>query len=92
MDNLANDPKQEYFVDGLTDHLITNLAQLTSLRVVSRTSIMQYKGVRRPLPEIATALNVDAVVEGSVLRSGGKVRITIQLLDARQDRHLWAHA
>jgi TolB-like protein/DNA-binding winged helix-turn-helix (wHTH) protein/Flp pilus assembly protein TadD len=92
MDNLAKDPKQEYFVDGLTEHLITNLAQVTSLRVVSRTSIMQYKGVRRSLPDLAKSLNVDAVVEGSVLRSDGKVRITVQLLDARQDRHLWAHA
>ena len=89
--NLSHDAEHEYFVDGMTDQLITDLAQMKSMRVISRTSVMQYKEVRRPLPEIAQALNVDAVVEGSVQYSGHRVRITAQLLDARHDRHLWAH-
>ncbi len=90
MENLARDPEQEYFVDGMTDQLITNLVQSTPLRVISRTSVMQYKGVHKPLRDIARALNVDAVVEGSVVRHGGKVKIQAQLLDARNDRYLWA--
>lgn len=90
LENLSGDPDQEYFVDGMTDELITNLAQIHSLRVISRTSVMQFKHTQKSLPEIATELNVDAVVEGSVLRAGNNVRITAQLLDARQDRHLWA--
>jgi len=90
LQNLSGDPGQEYFVDGMTDQLITDLAQIHSLRVISRTSVMQFKQTQRSLPEIAAALNVDAVVEGSVLRTGSHVRITAQLLDARQDRHLWA--
>lgn len=90
--NLSSDPNQEYFVDGMTDKLITNLAQLGSLRVVSRTSIMQYKNSRKPLLQIARELQVDAVVEGSVVRSGDQVRITAQLIDARDDRHLWAQS
>lgn len=90
MANLARDPTQEYFVDGMTDQLITNLAQSTSLRVISRTSVMQFKNVKKPLPEIARALNVDAVLEGSVMRYGGQLKIQAQLLDARRDRHLWA--
>src|ERR1039458_1645906 len=88
--NLSGDPEQEYFADGLTDALITDLGQISSLRVISRTSVMQYKGTRKPLPEIARELNVDAAVEGTVLRSGSRVRITAQLLQARTDRHLWA--
>ena len=71
LDNLSGDPTQDYFADGMTDELITDLAQIRALRVISRTSVMGYKGVRKPLPEIARELNVDAVVEGSVLRSGG---------------------
>lgn len=90
MTDLANDPSQEYFVDGMTDQLITDLAQTTSLRVISRTSVMQFKNVRKPLPEIARMLNVDAVVEGSVMRVGSQLNIQAQLLDARRDRHLWA--
>jgi tetratricopeptide (TPR) repeat protein len=74
----------------MTDELITDLAQIHSLRVISRTSVMQFKHTKKNLPEIAAALNVDAVVEGSVMRSGDRVRVTAQLLDARQDRHLWA--
>ncbi|MGC9952391.1 MAG: winged helix-turn-helix domain-containing protein [Bryobacteraceae bacterium] len=90
LDNLSGDSNQEYFADGMTDELITDLAQVHSLRVISRTSVMQFKHTKKNLPEIAAELNVDAVVEGSVMRSGNSVRVTAQLLDARQDRHLWA--
>jgi TolB-like protein/Tfp pilus assembly protein PilF len=90
LDNLSRDPEQEYFADGMTDALIGDLAQISGLRVISRTSVMQFKAAARPLPEIARTLHVDAVVEGSVLRSGGRVRITAQLIDAVADRHLWA--
>ena len=91
LENLMGDPKQEYFVDGMTEALIADLGQISSLRVISRTSVMRFKGTRPPggLPEIARQLNVDAVVEGSVLRGGDRVRITAQLIDARADRHLW---
>jgi TolB-like protein/DNA-binding winged helix-turn-helix (wHTH) protein len=92
MQNLSNDPNQEYFVDGMTDELITDLAQIRELKVVSKTSIMQYKGTRTPLPEIGRELGVDAVVEGSVLRSGDRVRITAQLIRAASDRHIWAES
>lgn len=92
LQNLSNDPNQEYFVDGMTDELITDLAQIRELKVVSKTSIMQYKGTRTPLPQIGRALGVDAVVEGSVLRSGDKVRITAQLIRTATDRHIWARA
>ena len=90
LDNLSGDPTQEYFTDGMTDELITDLAQIRALRVISRTSVMGYKGVRKPLPEIARELNVDAVVEGTVLRFGDQVRITAQLIQAPTDKHLWA--
>ena len=90
LENLSGDPSQEYFADGITDALITQLAKLHGLRVISRTSIMQYKSLRKPLPDIARDLNVDAVVEGSVSHSGNHVRVTAQLIDARADRHLWA--
>jgi TolB-like protein/DNA-binding winged helix-turn-helix (wHTH) protein len=90
LENLSGDPSQEYFADGITDALITQLAKLHGLRVISRTSIMQYKSTRESLPNIARDLNVDAVVEGSVSRSGNRVRVTAQLVDARADRHLWA--
>jgi len=90
LDNLSGDPTQEYFTDGMTDELITDLAQIRALRVISRTSVMGYKGVRKPLPEIARELNVDAVVEGTVLRFGDQVRITAQLIQAPTDEHLWA--
>jgi TolB-like protein/DNA-binding winged helix-turn-helix (wHTH) protein len=92
MQNLSNDPNQEYFVDGMTDELITDLAQIRELKVVSKTSIMRYKGTRIPLPQIGRELGVDAVVEGSVLRSGDRVRITAQLIRATTDRHIWAAA
>ncbi len=90
LENLTGDPAQEYFVDGMTDALTTELAQTASIRVISRTSAMQYKGKYKPLPEIARELNVDAVVEGSVVRSGNRVRINAQLIQAAADRHLWA--
>ena len=90
LENLSGDPNQEYLADGMTDALITCLAQVSSLRVISRTSAMHYKGSRQPLPEIAKELNVDAVIEGSLTRSGNHLRITAQLLEARSDRHLWA--
>ena len=92
LENLSSDESQEYFADGMTDELITDLGQISALRVISRTSVMQYKGVRKPLPQIARELNVDAVVEGTVLRSGDQVRITAQLIQARDDRHLWSHS
>ena len=90
LENLSGDPDQEYFADGLTDDLITDLGQIATLRVISRTSVMQYKRTRKPLPVIARELNVDAAVEGTVQRSGGRVRVTAQLLQARTDGHLWA--
>ena len=90
LENLSGDSVQDYFADGMTDELITSLAKVSSLRVISRTSVMRYKGARKALPEIARALNVDAVVEGSVVRSGNRVRITAQLIYAPTDRHLWA--
>jgi len=90
LENLSRDPEQDYFADGLTEALITNLAKISALRVVSRTTAMHYKGVHRPLPEIARELGVDAVVEGTVQRSGERVRISAQLLDATCDAHLWA--
>jgi TolB-like protein/Flp pilus assembly protein TadD len=90
--NLSGDPGQEYFADGMTEELITDLAKIGPLRVISRTSVMHYKGSDRPLPEIARALNVDAIVEGSVLRSKDRVRITAQLVEGTSDRHLWAES
>ncbi len=90
LDNLSGDPTQDYFADGMTEALIASLAKVASLRVISRTTAMQYKGVRKPLPEIARELRVDAVVEGAVVRSGERVRITAQLIQASTDRHLWA--
>jgi TolB-like protein/DNA-binding winged helix-turn-helix (wHTH) protein/Tfp pilus assembly protein PilF len=92
LENLSGDASQDYFADGMTDELITDLAQISALRVVSRTSVVMYKGTRKPLPEIARELNVDAVVEGTVLRSGEQVRITAQLIQAPADKHLWAES
>ena len=92
LESLSNDPSQEYFADGMTDELITALAQISSLRVISRTSIMTYKRVRKLLPEIARELNVEAVVEGTVLRFGDRVRITAQLIELPVERHIWAQS
>ena len=90
LENLSRDPEQEYFADGLTEALITSLAKISALRVISRTTAMHYKGVHRPLPEIARELGVETVVEGTVLRSGDRVRISAQLINASSDMHLWA--
>jgi eukaryotic-like serine/threonine-protein kinase len=91
LDNYSGDPNQDYFAEGMTDELTADLATISQLRVISRGSVMQFKGKDRPpTPDIARKLDVDAVVEGSVSRSGDKVRITAQLIDARADKHLWA--
>jgi serine/threonine protein kinase len=90
LENFSHDPAQEYFADEMTEALITDLAKLNALRVISRTSIMQYKGMKKSLPQISKELGVDAVVEGSVQRSGNRVRITVQLIQASNDTHLWA--
>jgi TolB-like protein/DNA-binding winged helix-turn-helix (wHTH) protein/Tfp pilus assembly protein PilF len=89
-ENLSHDPEQEYFADGMTEALITDLGKISALRVISRTSVMRYKKTDKPLPQIGRELNVDAVVEGTVQRSGDRVRITANLLHAPTDRHLWA--
>src|SRR5678816_3837802 len=89
LENLSGDPSQEYFADGLTEVLISDLAQIHALRVISRTSAMVYKGAKKPLADIARELKVDAVLEGSVMRVGDRVRITADLVDASSDRHLW---
>jgi TolB-like protein/DNA-binding winged helix-turn-helix (wHTH) protein/Flp pilus assembly protein TadD len=88
--NLSRDPEQEYFSDGMTEELITELSQIRSLKVISRTSVMHYKGSDKPLPQIARELNVDGIIEGAVLRSGDRVRITAQLIYGPSDTHLWA--
>jgi len=91
-ESLSNDASQDYFADGMTDELIADLGQISALRVISRTSVMSYKHARKPLPQIARELNVDAVVEGTVLRSGNEVRITAQLIEASADKHLWSQS
>ena len=88
--NISNDPEQEYFADGMTEQLITELAQIKAWEVVSRTSVMRYKGGKRSLPQIAEDLSADWIIEGTVQRSGGRVRITAQLIDAERDAHLWS--
>jgi TolB-like protein/DNA-binding winged helix-turn-helix (wHTH) protein/Flp pilus assembly protein TadD len=92
LQNLAGDKDQDYFADGMTEELITDLGQMSALRVISRTSVMQYKRTAKTLPQIGRELGADAIVEGAVFRSGSRVRITAQLIDARTDHHLWAHA
>jgi serine/threonine-protein kinase len=92
LENLSGDPEQEYFTDGMTEALIADLSRVESLRVISRTSSMRYRESDKSIPEIAKELDVDVVVEGSVLRSGDRVRITAQLIAAAQDRHLWAES
>ena len=92
LENLMGDPQQDYFVDGMTEELIADLSQVSALRVISRTSVMQYKGTKKSMPEIARELKVDGVIEGSVLRSGDQVRITAQLIQAATDTHLWARS
>jgi TolB-like protein len=90
--NLSGDPDQEYFSDGMTESLIADLAKLSSLKVISRTSAMTFKGANKPLREIAAELGVDAILEGSAVRSGDRIRITAQLIDAKTDQHLWAES
>ena len=92
LDNLSHDPAEEYFADGMTEALINNLSRIGALRVISRTSVMQYKATRKPLPEIARELRVDAVLEGSVQRSDNQARIMVQLIDGKTDAHLWARS
>jgi TolB-like protein/DNA-binding winged helix-turn-helix (wHTH) protein/Tfp pilus assembly protein PilF len=92
LESLSSDASQDYFADGMTDELISDLGQISALRVISRTSVMTYKHARKPLPQIARELNVDAVVEGTVLRSGDQVRITAQLIEASTDKHLWSQS
>jgi TolB-like protein/DNA-binding winged helix-turn-helix (wHTH) protein len=92
LENLSGDATQEYFADGMTDELITALAQLGNVQVISRASVMRFKGTRTPLSQIARELHVDAIVEGSLVRSGQHVRITAQLIDPSTDRHLWARS
>jgi len=88
--NLSSDPSQDFFADGMTEALISSLAQMRALKVISRTSVMRFKGTRKPLREIAQELNVDAVIEGSVQRSGKKIKIMTQLIHGPTDTHLWA--
>jgi len=90
--NLSSDPNQEYFSDGTTDALITDLAQISSIKVISHTSTLQYKDTKKSLPEIARELNVDGIIEGTVQRSGDRVRITAQLIQCPSDSHLWANS
>jgi TolB-like protein/DNA-binding winged helix-turn-helix (wHTH) protein len=92
LQNLSGDATQEYFSDGMTDALITDLAQIGSVKVISRTSSMQYKQTKKSLPEIARELNVDGIVEGTVQRSGDRVRITAQLIQGSSDKHFWANS
>ena len=92
LESLSSDASQDYFADGMTDELISDLGQISALRVISRTSVMAYKHTRKSLPQIARELNVDAVVEGTVLRSGDQVRITAQLIEGAADRHVWSQS
>jgi serine/threonine protein kinase/TolB-like protein/Flp pilus assembly protein TadD len=92
LENLSGDPSQDYFADGMTDEMIANLGKIRALRVTSRTSVMQYKGAKKSLSEIARALNVDGVIEGSVKLVGNRVRITAQLIEAKADRQLWSES
>jgi TolB-like protein len=91
LDNLSGDPEQEYLSAGMTEALISDLAKVRALRVISRASVMRYKDTHKSLPEIARELNVDVVIEGAVLQSGGRIRITADLVEAATERHLWHH-
>jgi TolB-like protein/DNA-binding winged helix-turn-helix (wHTH) protein/Flp pilus assembly protein TadD len=92
LQNLSGDPAQDYFADGMTEALITDMAKIPGLKVISRTSVMQYKNSHKKLPQIAQELGVDGIVEGSVLRSGDRVRITAQLVRGATDHHIWAES
>jgi TolB-like protein len=88
-ENLSHNPSEEWFPDGMPETLITELSKIRSLKIISRTSVMQYNGTQKPLKQIASELGVEAIVEGSALRAEGKVRITAQLIEASTDTHLW---
>jgi TolB-like protein/DNA-binding winged helix-turn-helix (wHTH) protein len=90
LENLSSDPEQEYFAEGLTEEMITSLAKIRALRVISRTSVGRYRGTKEPVPQIARELNVDALLEGTVMRDHDRVRITVQLIAAVPEKHLWA--
>ena len=92
LQNLSKDPAQEYFVEGMQDALITRLSRITELRVISRTSTLRYEATDKSIPEIAQELNVDALIEGSVLREDGRVRITAKLIHGAEDKHVWANS
>jgi len=92
LENFSRDPDQDYFADGMTEALITDLSKISALQVISRTSVMQYKGSKKPLPAIAKELHVDSVIEGSVEKAGDRIRITAQLIEAANDKHLWAES
>src|SRR5205814_474242 len=92
LENLSHDPEQDYFADGVTEELITDLSQIGALRVISRSSVMRYKKTEKPLPQIAQELGVDGILEGSIRRSGDRVRITAQLIYAPEDQNLWAQS
>ena len=92
LENLSRDPEQQYFADGLTDALITDLAKIGAVRITSRTSVMRYRGTKKSIKEIGRELNVDAVVEGTVTHAGNRVRVTAQLIQVSTDMHLWADA
>ena len=90
LQNLSGDPTQDFFADGMTEELITELSRIQSLRVISHISVMEYKGAKKHLPQIAQELGVDGVLEGSVIRENDQVRVTVQLLDGPHDRHIWS--
>ncbi|HTF43745.1 MAG TPA: winged helix-turn-helix domain-containing protein [Terriglobales bacterium] len=92
LEDLSSDPAQQYFADGITDELITDLAQISNLKVISRTSTIQYRGTKKSIPEIGKALRADALIEGTVERDANRVRIRVQLIDSASDRHLWARS
>jgi TolB-like protein len=92
LENLSHDPAQDYFADGMTDELITTLAKISALRLISRTSVTQYKETKKSIAQIARELNVDAVLEGTVMREQDRVRITVQLIRSMPERHLWGRA
>ena len=92
LQNLSGDPAQDFFADGMTEELITELSRIQTLRVISHTSVMEYKGTRKHLPQIAHELGVDGILEGSVIRENDEVRVTVQLLDGPNDRHIWSES
>jgi len=92
LENLSGDPSQDYFADGMTEALIMDLSKINNIKVISRTSVMQYKDIKKPLPQIADELGVKAVIEGSVIREGDRVRISAQLIEAKTDKRLWGES